>query len=117
MQFTYPENMTREQALTRRANKFIEWLGRDEFAYADDESNMHLSKLIKLIIYALETSLSKEEWQPFLNDLWECRTQLQDVFETDEIARMNYNRVVDSLCSILDAYKTAVSIQLLQRDN
>jgi hypothetical protein len=101
--------MTKAQAMTRRANKLVGWLRREDFAeYENEDSIERMARLIKLIIYALEESLPASEWKRFLKRFKECREQILDVFETAGDARINYSRTVEALILILEDYRNYV---------
>ncbi len=72
----------KRQALTRRANKLIEWLHRPQYAvYVDPESTAQLIKLINLIIWALERSIPANDWEHFKQLLIDGRYLATDKFE------------------------------------
>lgn len=106
MEFNYPLDMTRPQALTRRANMFIEWLHREEYnTYTGPESMQNMVRLIKIIQEAFSETILVEYWLPFKRLFMECRLQLQDTYETEEVSKVNFDQVVISLIQILEQYK------------
>ncbi len=63
------QNQEKKEAHLRRASKFMDWLRQPEHGYSnyvDDNSIHKLAKLIKkLVIWALEVSMPKKDWQMF----------------------------------------------------
>lgn len=110
MELAYPLNMTREEALLRRADKLIEWLHRDYNAtYKDEDSTDNIVRLINLIIYAFEASMPTDEWQPFFVLFKDCKHQANAFFEDEEARADNYALVIERLTAILQEYKTYIS--------
>ena len=104
MEFNYPLDMTRKEALVRRADRLIGWLQRDEYAvYVDEDSVVSLRKLIGKIIWALEQSLSSEDWREFLLLFQEARKML--VVEDGEDQKAAYDETVLAVISTLEGYR------------
>jgi hypothetical protein len=104
-EFNYPENMTKPQALTRRANKFLEWLQWPEYAdYINHDTTLHLIKLTALINQALQKSMTIAQWDYFRYALLDCRYLAKDTFEDNEAERINYYLVMDLLKTTLNEY-------------
>lgn len=105
-----PFQELKQQALTRRANKLIEWLQRPEYSvYVDNNSIVQLIKLIDLIIWALERSIPLHEWKPFERQLVDARTCLSDHFETSHDEIINFKRVISEVIAILQSYVAHVN--------
>lgn len=103
----------RRQALTRRASKLIEWIGRDEYSiYIDKvESKIRITWLVTFIIHALEESIPKEDWRAFLRLFQEVRFSVQDIGKEalDEIQRkLIYDEAVINLITILETYRVYI---------
>ena len=103
MEYTYPENMTRQEALSRRATKLIGWLGEGRYAqYTGEDSAKRLKDLIKLIIWALEQSIDPGDWREYLAMFQDARKCL--VTEEGREAE-GYNEAVNSLIGTLERYR------------
>ena len=99
-------------ALTRRANKLIEWLKRDQYAvYRDRNTSRQLVWLIDLIIYALELSIPKNEWLPFLKRFKVARELARYVPERENETKEFYENTVLMLIRILGKYADYISLQ------
>ena len=104
MEFNYPLDMTRKEALVRRANRLIDWLHREEYSkYVDEASVNNLKRLIKRIIWALEQSLDEAEWREFLLLFQESRKIL--TVENEDEQEAAYNETIASLISSLETYR------------
>ena len=103
MEFDYPLNMTRKQALVRRADKLIGWLHGERYVYVDEGSVDHLKKLIFIIIDVLEYVLSKEEGREFLRMFQDGRKILE--VEEGENVEDAYNETVAYLIEVLERYR------------
>ena len=80
-------------ALTRRANKLIEWLNRPEYAvYADHDTTTKLIKVIDLIIWALERSIAESEWKPFERKFLKAKRIAADIFDNKEAEQQAYEQ-------------------------
>ncbi len=92
-------------ALTRRANKLIEWLHRSEYVdYVNGETTTKLIKVIDLIIWALERSIPESEWKPFERDFLATRRIIIDIFETDEAEKAAYEECLRMTVDTLRLY-------------
>lgn len=101
----------KRQALTRRANKLIEWLERPDYAiYAGHESSVQLIKVADLIIWALERSIPLNDWLEFDSQLKGSRFIIADTFLAEDAEREMYNvarmEIVLTLHSYLEFIKT-----------
>ena len=100
----------KRQALTRRANKLIEWLHRPEYAiYVDENSITHLIKLIDLIIWALEYSLPDDEWKYFKHRFYKARSKAVEIVENPEQQKDNYYIAVPAVIDTLRSYSEYIS--------
>lgn len=105
-----PFHIQKQQALTRRAGKLIEWLERPEYAvYTDENSITHLVKLIDLIVWALEKSLPLEQWRPFRQRLMDARNAIVDIVETENEEKENFYRAIPMLITTLQDYSDYIS--------
>ena len=95
--------MTRKDALVRRANRLIEWLQSDRYAYVDESSVAHLRKLISILIDILDYVLSTEDGGEFLRMFQESRKLL--LIEEGESMEVAYNETVAYLISTLESYR------------
>ncbi len=105
MEFDYPLNMTRKEALVRRANKLIGWLQSERFAYVDKEQSVpHLRKFIGLIIDVVNQAIqTEEEGRDFLQLFQEARKLL--IVETEDEQELAYNDTILALISSLETYR------------
>ncbi len=95
----------KRQALTRRANKLIGWLSSPDYAvYVDHESTDKLINLINLIIWALERSVQKDQWEPFRYQFLCSRYILLDTFENEEQEKQTYYIALNEVVANLKAY-------------
>ena len=102
---TLPFQQQKREALTRRANKLIEWLQRPQYAiYKGSESITNLIKVIDLIIWALERSVVEYEWKLFEHDFLECRGLVQDIFETEEAEQVAFDEALKMTIVTLRRY-------------
>lgn len=114
MEFNYPLDMTRTQAFTRRADKFMDWLKREEYnTYTGPESMVNLVRLIRIIQEAFNTSMTKDDWEPFYLLFRECRLQAQDIYETEEARKVNFDQVIILLSDTLQQYKDYIPEHVL----
>jgi len=114
MEFDYPLDMTRTQAFTRRADKFIEWLKREEYStYTGPESMVNLVRFTRIIQEAFDASMAKEDWEPFYLLFRECRLQAQDTYETEEAGKVNFDQIITLLLDILKQYKEYIPDHVL----
>lgn len=92
-------------ALTRRANKLIEWLERPEYGvYHSHESTVQLIKVADLIIWALERSIPAKDWYDFQFELKGSRFILADTFSNQEAERETYNTAREEIIATLHSY-------------
>ncbi len=104
MEFDYPLNMTKKDALIRRANRLIEWLHREEYAnYVDENSVENLKKLIKRIIWALDQTIPENDWRQFLRLFQESRNILS--IKEGEDQATAYTETTQSLISSLESFR------------
>lgn len=100
-------------ALSNRAERLIGWLARTEYAnYEDANSTYRLTRLIDLIIWAFEMSLSPEEWKSFLQQFKEAKSIATGSLEDGEELRdekANYNNAITHLVTTLQSYKDHMS--------
>ena len=110
MPFDYPTDIYRQQAFIRRADKCTAILNREDYhTYQGEQSIEKLAQLIKLIIWALEPSLPKDAMFSLLQDFKNLQEQQMDIFETEEVAKNNYDIVLPSLIDILQEYKVYIA--------
>lgn len=103
--YFYPMLEEKRIALTRRANKLIEWLQRPEYAiYVDHDSTAHILKVFDLIIWALERSIPKNDWYDFQTEFKGSRFILDDIFKTQEAEIATYNMAREEVIATLQAY-------------
>jgi len=107
MEFAYPLDMTKKEALTRRANMLIEWLRRDKYAvYVDEASVKHLKELIGIIIDVVGAALElsdADERRGFIRLFQDARKILTT--EEGEDQEGAYNEAVAYLISSLESYR------------
>lgn len=103
MEFNYPDNMTRKEALVRRADKLIGWLHGERYVYVDETSVVHLRKLITILIDVLDYVLSTEDGREFLRMFQDARKML--IVEDGEDQEQAYNETVAYLISVLESYR------------
>ena len=103
MVFDYPLNMTRKQALIRRADKLIGWLQSDRYSYTDEESVVHLRKLISLLIEVLDYVLKTEDGRVFLRMFQDAR-KILDIEEGEDMETA-YNDTKNDLITTLETYR------------
>ena len=95
----------KRQALTRRANKLIAWLQREEYAhYSSHASTTQLIKVTDLIIWALERSIPLNDWLEFDSQFKGSRFILTDTFLTEDAERETYNMARAEIISTLHSY-------------
>ncbi len=103
----------KKAAIIRRASRFIEWIGRDQYAvYVDETSTDKLVRLIKLVIYAHEKNVDKEDWLPFLKRYRKLIKAANEKLETEEDVKVYHARVVKNLQATLEKYKVHISLVL-----
>ena len=111
MEFDYPIDMTREQAMIRRADKLTGILRR--YKYQDASSSASLSEFIDIIIDAISPSLQdKEEKVTFLRKINKAKTILRKKTEGNNDEQDNYTKAIASLFSFLEEYKSFMAEQL-----
>lgn len=108
--FDYPENMTKQEALTRRADRFIEWLKRPEHSeYKDHSTTLNILRLIEIINWALQKSMPLKQWDHFRYLLLDARYIANDPFENQEDEKINYYRVMEILTTTLSQYREFIN--------
>lgn len=103
MDLDYPLDMTRKQALIRRANMLLVQIQRDYLIFTDEASVNALYEFSKRIVWALEESIPQEEFREFLLLFQEARKMLKVKEGEDQEAA--YNECLASLISSLERYR------------
>ncbi|MCF8450891.1 MAG: hypothetical protein K9G49_13545 [Taibaiella sp.] len=115
MEFTSEllHNQEKKEAHLRRASIFIGWLHKPEYGYAnyvDDNSIHNLAKLIKrLVIWALEVSMPKKDWQMFHGRLLEISEALYQPSAETMTEKQIYLHCVEQLRATLLDYIEHIS--------
>lgn len=103
MDLDYPLDMTRKQALVRRANMLLVQIQRDYLIFTDEASVTALYEFSKRIVWALEESIPQEEFREFLLLFQEARKMLKVKEGEDQEAA--YNECLNALISSLERYR------------
>lgn len=109
-----PTEEQRRALLIRRADKLMDKLRRPEYVYVDESSCGKLAREIRLIIGALEMTVTQEEWLPFLRKMRTARKLLRtelreegDEAEADE--RSDYDSAHATLLTALGEFREFIS--------
>ena len=95
----------KREALTRRADKLIGWLGRPDYTtYDGDESVTHLIKTLDLIVWALEKSLPVYNWRHYKVRFADARGLLTEITEIDDQRKKNFNSCIEMTIATLRSY-------------
>jgi len=92
-------------ALTRRAQKFINWLSRPEYGqYLDVESPHKLSKTIEIICSTLDRSFEENDWKPFERDFMKAKAVVDDYVKTEGELKANFYSALEMVNEVLSRY-------------
>ena len=110
MESTLSFEELKRDALTRRVNKLISWLHRPDYAsWVSHESTTQLIKLIDLIIWALERSISEEDWEQFRMEFLDTRFIVADTFQNDVQESSTYYTALSEVEDTLLKYLTFIN--------
>lgn len=100
----------RRQALTRRANILKDWLHRTDYSvYEGEESLINLVRVIDIIIWALQNTLTISEWQQFEVELVVAKQTLNENTETEEDKKNSLQEALTLVESTLHSYLEYIS--------
>ena len=109
IRFMEPEKPLQEQkkeAMLRRADRFLAQLRTPDYVtYSNEDAAGKLIALIDLIIWALEMSIPKEEWQPFLLRFRDAKYLAGNIEGKQED---NYKKAITLLTTTLSDYETYI---------
>lgn len=99
--------MTKQQALTRRADILLSWIEKGNFTYIDANSIDTLYKFIDSIIDIMQAALGTNRHRKFTNRLKDVHVALTGAEEQDLV--LLYETSLQQIKSILQDYKTQLS--------
>ena len=109
MTFDYPLDMTREQAMIRRADKLAVMVKRD-YQYTGTDSVPNLAEFMDIVLDTISPSLRGLEAQiPLKRKLSRAKAILTKKTEEGESDKANYNQAVAALLAFLEEYKSTMA--------